>query len=177
MAAIQDLTNDSATETAIALSKAKLVQNFVGCVAFVVCGILIWCFNGSFQARVAGVFCAGFFGLCGLCSCLKLFDRRPGLIIDREGLVDNSSGIAAGRIPWNEITGIRLSCIERQEFLTIDTVDPQKYIRRGTFFHRMLNVGNNALVGGPINISSHSLDISLCELCRILEDAMTRYKV
>jgi hypothetical protein len=66
--------------------------------------------------RAVAVIGAGFAGLCACYASIKVFDRRPGLVIDKEGIVDNSSGVAVGRVPWHEITGARVARFKDSDF-------------------------------------------------------------
>jgi hypothetical protein len=166
----------------IRLSKRKVGLLLLGAVAFVAGSIWIWYIADS-QSRydplyMKGVAVAGasFFGLCGVYGCYKLFDTRPGLIIDDGGIVDNSSAVAAGRIPWNEVSGLKISEIAGQRFLVIEVINPQKYVEQGGFLMRMLNSANTKLTGSPINISSNSLSMDFDELVRILTRAFQKSK-
>ena len=109
-----------------------------------------------------------FFGFCGLYALAKVFDRRPGLVLDHEGIIDNSSALPAGRIRWDEITGIRMSDVQSQIFLTIDVVDARRFVERGGALRRFANRANMGLVGSAINISTNGLAISRVELARQL---------
>lgn len=173
---------NATAEVVIPVSKRKLVLLLVGSVAAVGASIWIWSIAET-QARfnpfyVRGVALAGaaFFGLCAVYGCIKAFDSRPGLIIDPEGLVDNSSAVAAGRIFWAEITGLKVSSVAGQRFLTITVVDPQKYVARGGVFKRMLNAANTKMTGSPINLSSNALRLKFEELVRLLTEAFDQYK-
>ena len=44
-----------------------------------------------------------FFGLCAIFIAKKLPDKTPGLIINNQGVTDNSSGVSVGLIPWDDI--------------------------------------------------------------------------
>ena len=48
------------------------------------------------------------FGSCGIYMIIKFFDKKPGLIINNEGIIDNSSAISAGLIKWGDITNINI---------------------------------------------------------------------
>lgn len=134
------------------------------CLAFVVDGIWMW-FDADHQddfnpycvkaVGIAGIIC---FGLCGIVGTVKLFDTKPGLIIDTDGIIDNSSGVSAGRIPWSDVTGITVTNILGQRLLTIAVIDPQKY------------------VGRPINITSNALKIRFDELHRLLIERFEQHK-
>src|SRR5262245_14098871 len=173
---------DATPEITIPQSKSKVALLLLGSAAFVGGSIWIWSVADS-QTRFSPLFLKGvagagvcFFGLCGLYGFVKLFDGRPGLIIDAEGIVDHSSAVAAGRIPWEEVTGIRVSEIAGQRFLVIEVVDPQKYVARGGFFKRMVNAANAKMTGSPINISANSLRLKFDDLLRVLTEALERHK-
>lgn len=117
-----------------------------------------------------------FFGLCAIYASFKLFDTRPGLIIDSQGLVDNSSAVAAGRIPWEEIIGLKISRLAGQRFITIEVLHPHRFIEGGSFFSRMLNAGNRKMTGSPINISSNSLRLNFDQLVDVLTEAFEKHK-
>jgi hypothetical protein len=166
----------------IPLSKGKLALLLLGSIAFVAGSIWIWSIADS-QTRynplyMKGVAIAGvsFFGLCGIYGCIKVFDGRPGLIVDDQGIVDNSSAVSAGRVPWEEIIGLRISEIAGQRILVIEVTDPQKYIERCGVFLRMLNAANTKMMGSPINISSNSLKVNFDDLVRRLTEAFERHR-
>lgn len=173
---------DGSTEVVIPLSKTKVALLIVGAVAFMAGSIWIWSIADT-QARfnplllkavaVAGVF---FFGLCAIYGCIKAFDARPGLIIDSEGIVDNSSAVAAGRILWHEVVGLKVSEMAGQRFITIEVVDPEKFTKRGSLLGRMLNSANAKMTGSPINISSNSLRMKFDELFQLLTAALEKHK-
>jgi hypothetical protein len=105
-----------------------------------------------------------------------LFDRKPGLIIDCQGLIDNFSAVAAGRIPWDEITGYRIASMHRQCMLVIDVTDPQKYEARGWRGRQWLNSLNTRIVGSPIVISANSLTIGFDKLEQVLAAAVAMHR-
>ncbi|MES1199699.1 MAG: STM3941 family protein, partial [Pseudomonadota bacterium] len=61
----------------------------------------------------------------------KLFDKRPGLVLSAEGIVDNSSGVAAGLIPWSDIEAFNVAEIRGNKFIVVLVKDPEKYLQRG----------------------------------------------
>lgn len=169
-------------EVVIALSKTKIILLCLCSFAFVAGSYWIWSIADA-QPRFNPLFCktiavagAIFFGLCGFCWSMKIFDGKPGLVIDNEGIVDNSSVAAAGRIHWDEINGIAVAGNGRQRFVVIDVTDPQKYVDRGGSLKRMLNAANLRFMGSPINVSSNSLNVSFDELLQLLTTAIEKYK-
>lgn len=58
--------------------------------------------------RAVGLLAVVFFGACFLAIVGVALRRGPGLVIDDEGIVEHTSGMAAGRVRWEEITQIQL---------------------------------------------------------------------
>jgi hypothetical protein len=170
-----------ADEIIIPQSKSNVILLLLGALAFVGASLWIW-FIADTQTRFNPLFVKGiaivgvvFFALCAFYSCVKVFDGKPGLIIDKEGIVDNSSAVAAGRIPWIEISELRVAEIAGQRFVTILVSDPQRYVGRSGSLRRMLNAANLKMTGSPINISSNSLAIKFDELQQVLKEAFEKH--
>ncbi len=135
-------------EKRIELSKVKVLLLTLGSLAFVALGAwLISLDSAAIAAQshrsplyVHGIGLASiiFFGLTGISSFKKLFDTRPGLVLNSSGIVDNSSAVAAGFVPWAEISGAEAIQIRRQRILAIKLKDPQKYIERGNKLKQIL---------------------------------------
>ena len=68
---------------------------------------------------------------------MKLFDKKPGLIFDAAGVVDNASGLSAGLIPWSEIIGAKTFTMRGQNMLIIEIKDPEKYLGRGNWLKKL----------------------------------------
>jgi len=167
----------SPTGLVIPLSKGKVVLGLLGAVAFVAVSVWIWSIaddqteHSPLIMKAVAIAGSSFFGLCALYGCFKLFDTRPGLIIDDQGIVDNSSAVAAGRILWGEVVTLNVS----KNFITIVVVDPQKFIARGNFLSRMLNAASTKMTGSPINIPSNSLGLKFDDLAQALTVAFGKH--
>ena len=172
------MDTNSPMQIEIPMSKSKVVMLILGAIAFVAGGIWLWLMaeeigrSHPLYVKIVAIACVLFFGLCAIYGSFKVFDARPGLIIDDQGIIDNSSGVAAGRIFWDEIIGLTVS----KKFITILVVNPEKFLARGNFLIKFLNMANMKLTGSPINISSHALAIKFDELVRILLTASAEYK-
>ena len=181
---------ESTDETIIELSKTKLVLLILGSCAFVVAGAWLlsvdaadirtgrsfrFFFNDPLVVRIAGVASILLFGLGGLYGLKKLFDKRPGLILNSSGIVDNASAVAAGFIPWSEVLGSGVLEIQKQKMLIIGVRDPQKYIARGSALKRSLNNANYKMSGSPISISSVTLKIDFSELVSLFNRYHQKY--
>ena len=177
------MISESTAGVSIPLSKTKNVLLFLGAVAFVVGSGWIWSIADT-QTRYSPLFAkavavvgASFFALCSIYASFKIFDSRPGLIIDSQGIVDNSSAVAAGRIFWHEINGLKISDIAGQRFITIEVVDAKIFVERGGFLRRTLNAVNTKMTGSPLSISSNSLRVNFDQLVFQLTEAFEQYKI
>lgn len=173
-------------ETLIELSKVKLVLLVIGAFLFVAVGI--WMLgledkeiasstrydDALFLTGLAWT-AIGFFGLCALIGIRKLFDQRPGLILSDKGIVDNSSGISAGVIPWEDVSGITQYQLQSQTFVSILVSDPEKYVLKGGLMKQLANRANMKMCGTPLNISSNSLKISHDELFELMSEYYQKY--
>lgn len=167
-------------EIVIPHSRTKLILLLIGALAFVAIGCWLWTadprtgYNPVYM-KCSAVLGIVFSGLCGIYICIRLFDRRPGFIIDDEGFIDNSSAVAAGRVPWSDILAIRTIEINLQPILVIYVADPQKYMERDGAFTRMLKRANLIMVGSPVTISTSGLNIHFNQLGQLLIEGVEKY--
>jgi hypothetical protein len=145
----------------IPISKGKLVKLICFCFLFLFIGT--WMLftkheTGNsvmdsalvkYGAAVLGIL----MGATGLVFFIrKLGDKKPGLIIDDNGITDNASGVAAGFIPWEDITHIYTTKVMNQEFIMIGVTNPEGYISRqpGALKRKMMKA-NMKSYGSPIS--------------------------
>jgi hypothetical protein len=154
----------------IPLKKRTSLVMALGAFAFVAVAAWQWSVADTHRtvdpllAKVVSLVAIGFFAVCGIYLVRRVFDTRPGLVLDRDGILDHSSGVAVGRIPWDDITNVKVSSIAGQAFVTIEVVDPGKYSARGGALRRKLHAANVRLTGSPINISASLLPVTLDEI-------------
>ena len=170
----------------IELSKVKVLLLIVGALAFVALGIWMlqldstWIesqrrFNSPALVHGVGVASIVFFGLCAVAAVMKLFDRKPGLVLSSTGILDNSSSASAGLIPWSEVQGFDVLKIQRQRLLIVKLVAPDKYVEVGSAVKRSLNRMNLKMCGSPIAITSNSLKINFDELLDVCNSYLSQY--
>jgi hypothetical protein len=183
-------TIETTDETVIELSRKKLVLLVLGSCGFVALGAWLLSldadeiragrsftlfFNEPTYVLVLGVAAILFFGACGVYGLLKMFDKKPGLVLNSEGIVDNASGAAVGFIPWNEVIGAGVYEIQKQKMLVIGVRDPQKYVERGGALKRWVNKANLGMTGSPVTISSVALKIDFAELVPLFDRYAQKY--
>ncbi len=171
-----------APDVVIPLKKHNLIAMAIGAMVFVVVGGWLWSVAETQPAvnprivKVVSLASIGFFGACAIYLVRKLFDPRPGLIVDGDGIVDHSSAAAVGRIAWADVTNVKINSIAGQEFVTIEVADPKKYTARGGFLSRKLHAANVRLTGSPINISANLLPVTLDEVMQTVAVKRARHR-
>lgn len=173
----------------IPLSKVKMTLLFIGALGFVAIGLWfmisppeshsnrrILLSNPIFLFFI-GAISVLFFGVCALFICKKLFDKKPGLIINEKGITDNSSALSLGLVLWVDIEGIKTVSANNQKFIILTLNNPQDYLGkvRNSLKAKSLKV-NYKWYGSPICISANSLQINHQELHKLLLDKMAEFK-
>lgn len=112
----------------------------------------------------------------------KLFDKQPGLILDEQGIFDNTSAFRFGLIPWSDISEIYASSIQaslasKQHFIALRLVDPEKYIlKEKNPIKKKLLQANARSLGSPIHISANGINIDHNELLIITKNYFEKYR-
>jgi hypothetical protein len=166
-------------EIIIPLSKSKLTLLMLGSIIFVGAGLWFLISPPEIKHPIFGnstlIFSAGlasiiFFGLMTFFYAKKLPDNKPGLIIGTDGIIDNSSGIAAGLIKWTDLENISVIEIHRQKLIMLFVKNPQDYIDRQTNgFQRKAMQMNYKMYKTPLSITSNGLKCNFSELLELLE--------
>lgn len=163
----------------IQLSKKKNLLALLGAAAFVAAGfILPGLYEGDPKEELVMVTSYAaiiFFGLCGLYILVKLFDSKPGLILDSEGIHDNSSAVAADLIRWKEIKGIEVDSVLLNKFIRIDLKDPEALIARHTGVKKWLMQMNYKQYDSPAFITSSTLNCKFTKLEKLLKEKLKQY--
>lgn len=117
--------------------------------------------------RAIGVLSAAFFGACGLALAGLVLRRGPGLVIDDVGIVEHTSGRAAGRLAWAEITAIRLVPGE-EGFVGLELADVEAHLDRLPPWRRWLLRSNMAAGSPPAAIHAAAIGQDAAALAALL---------
>ncbi len=162
----------------VSLSKKKIVFFIIAGLVFVIIGFfgalkpeyfLSPLFRNPDVIQISGIIGVCFFGLGLIFLLRKLTDNKPGLIIDQNGITDNTNATSVGLIEWNDITGIERRQVMSNKFLIIHTDVPEKYLSRAkNIISRKAMELNYKSYGSPISIISNSLKIDFEDLEKII---------
>lgn len=165
-------------------SLKKNILLLLGSMVFTIIGILFILYPNEFHRRsisnpefvtIIGITGVTFFGLGTIFLLLKLFDKKPGLIIDETGITDNTSLLSIGLIQWKDIKGIESVTINKSHLLFIKVHNPSDYISKGkTYIKRLAMKVNSKMYSSPISISASTLDIKFKDLQRLLRHRISK---
>lgn len=99
--------------------------------------------------RAMGVAATTFFGALTLAVGDLAVRPGPGLVIDDEGIVERTSGMAAGRVRWEEISALRIvRHANQQRVVGLDLHDVEAHMDRLAGWRRWL-LRTNMRTGWP----------------------------
>lgn len=166
----------------IPLSKNKIFRGIGISLLFVVLGCFLNTTIADQQERIdpqllkgVGILSIVFFGAIGGFSIIKAFDKSPGLVINEQGLFDNSSATSVGLIPWSTIKGIKTEQIKSTKFMLIFVENSEIYINKAKGFKKLLLKGNLSMYGTPIGISTTTMLYNFDALEKLVTDCIKHY--
>ncbi|MDX6692997.1 MAG: hypothetical protein QOF02_600 [Blastocatellia bacterium] len=173
-------------EKIIEQSKRKLLLYLLGACIFMAVGVWMFSmddasieahrrFNNPLYVHGVGLAAIIMSAPVGALVVRKLFDSKPGVVFNSAGVLDNSSGVSTGFIPWSDITGAEVLQIQRQRMLIVRVVNPEKYLEAGNALKRALNRQSYKSYGSPISITAGTLKISFEELQATFNEYLSKY--
>ncbi|WP_141211409.1 STM3941 family protein [Rhodoferax sp. TH121] len=115
--------------------------------------------------------CLIFCGACVSSFARQLFDSRPRLVLNDEGVFDRTLGV--GVIPWSEITGATLRSVNRNYFVCLELRNPEQWTARMSLLKRAMASANKVLGFGALNLNLSALAVDPMEVyAHVLERAV-----
>jgi len=171
----------------IPLSKSKMYFGFASSILFIILGI--WLITSAYNieresmlsnpmTRMSiGIMNIIFFGAAGIIGLKKLLDKSPGLVIDKNGIVDNSHGGSLGLIKWADIKGISTQGMMGTKFLLIHVNNPEHYIEKANGrVKKKVVQANMKMYGTPFSIVSNTLTYDFSKLEALVNAEWEKYK-
>lgn len=124
-----------------------------------------------------------FFGFTFFFYLFRIFSRKPSIILNDEGIMDNSTFGSTGLIKWEDIKEVKIYDFEvknqygecKQKFLGIVPKDFNKLIESKKWVKNKFLRLNQNYVGAPINIPQNIIKISLEDLEKEIKKRLRSY--
>ncbi len=121
-------------ELIVEQSMPKTLLMFVGSIMFVTLGIIFINLEPhDVFVVVVSCFSIIFFGICGYFILNKLLNPKPVMIIDKDGITDNSTMFAVGFIPWENISQVDMITFGGNKMITIKLFNEDKILKDLSF--------------------------------------------
>ncbi|MEJ5106674.1 STM3941 family protein [Chryseobacterium sp. MYb328] len=168
-------------------SNKKVLLSIIGCLVFVILGILFIVvphifitrlINNTLLIQFIGLVAVFFFGFILIIMVKKrLFDKNMGIIVNEEGIIDNSSFVGVGLIKWDDIISIEKSNVASVNFLFIKVKNPEGYINISNGIKSKLLKANYRSYGTPISISSNFVYCNFTQLEDMILSSFEKYRM
>lgn len=138
--------------------------------------------SDRFTRSIIGIAGLLFSGIITFHFIKKLFQSKPALIIDNDGLIDHSSAFTVGRVYWNEIFAIEetvfsTSAFSKEKTIAIILCDPNAFVEKyNSKFAKKIMELNNKTLSTPYHISSRALAIRHDELLALLQKCLIEHQ-
>ena len=150
--------------------KGKIAVLTIGSIVFVVSAISL-CVNAEAQttmspedARIGGIAAGLFFSLTAVYGVMNLRNKKPGLVINNEGITNNSNNTGGMLVKWSDVTEVVRKTVKGDEFLLLMISNPNDYLAKSSGVSKMWLTANHKLYGTPFSISTKTLKTNLDEL-------------
>lgn len=163
-------------------SKSKLFSYFLLSLAFVAGGIWVWGVADDYtgfkhwKALIGAVICVPFFGLGVVVFGFKLFDTRPGLILNDQGI--HRLGVFGFQpvIRWEHITHCSVTQVKRTTILLIHVDNAEEVLTHLSPIARWSQRLALDQFGTPFSVSSNNLRINIEELKELIENGVAAHR-
>ena len=125
----------------------------------------------DFQLTAAVAVAAVVLFACGL-VLQQASRKKPGLVIDDQGITDNSNFLAVGFIPKKDILSIKEASGDfNRPMVVVMLVNPDEYVNKKPRYVESLRYLRNHF-GSPVVINPVNLEIDAQMLLTLLQDRM-----
>lgn len=122
---------------------------------------------------ISGTVAALFFGGSLVVYSTKLFQRKPGFVVDHEGLIDQADAGSCGRVYWSEIQGLRLGGRTGQGLVLLQPGHPNTIIPDAGPVTQLFLRFNQWRFGTPLVLSTTTLEIDPPKLFQLIKENHT----
>lgn len=111
-----------------------------------------------------------FFGLGGLLIFFNMLTSKPALIINSDGIINNSHVGGGYLIRWKNIKSLRIISINKQRMIEIDLKDDEEIYQQVNFLVRKWMKLNGRFMGTPTFIPAVLIKMNLEDVLSIIRE-------
>jgi hypothetical protein len=164
----------------IPFSKWKLLLAVAASALFVVLGIFllfIWSeeagSSNPMAKKIIGGILIVFFGAVSAFGFVKMLSKKCALLINDEGIIDNTTASSFGLIKWKNITGFKIEEMMSRQYLVIQVNNGEEMIEKSKGMVRKTMKMNFSMYLTPYAIPSTVVNYKLVDLINLLEKRLS----
>lgn len=100
----------------------------------------------------------------------KIISKKPGLVLDNMGVLDNANLSETGIIPWNNISQVNMVNHQHSYFIILHLKNTDSILNKLQSTRLRLAKNNIQAFGSPVAINVSNLKIDRFELLKILNN-------
>ena len=164
------------TEVKIPKHKLRQLGIFLVSLLFVYIGYRM--INSEFRssrmspgtATVFGYLGIAFFGLIGLLVFFNMLTLKPALILNKNGIINNSHLGGGYLIRWGNIKTVKIISIDKQRMIKITLRNDEEIYQQVNFLARKMMKVNGRFMGTPTFIPSVMIKMNLDDVLLIIKE-------
>ena len=170
----------------IPFSKTNVAILFMGSIGFMLLGISFLIFPQLLPFAIfsepeifwiIGIMSIVFFGVSAVLIAPKLFDRKAGLQINDQGIVDNTNLASIGLIEWDDIRSVKMRKVASARILMLLTDQPNKYIDKAkNGISKRTMQANYKMYGSPLAITASALQMNFADLEQLVLSELRQHR-
>jgi hypothetical protein len=151
---------------------------FITCILIVIypSSLISVVFRSKYIILVAGLFGALTSGLFLYLLSINLFSSKIGLVINNQGILNNTDYVNIGLIKWTDILEIKIKEFGKGKYLLLNLKNEKTYIENtGNYFSKLLLYYNRLQYNTIVHINYKFLESSFEELENILQNGVNEF--
>ena len=120
--------------------------------------------------KIIGAIGIIFFGACLIFIIKRFIKPKDILVIDQNGILDNSTAVSIGFIPWNEIKSVYINRVFTETFICVEVENIEEKLKGLSFFKRNMIKFNLKMGNAPVSITLNSTNYKPEEVLEIIKN-------
>ena len=105
----------------------------------------------------------------------KLKNESPGLIVNSQGIIENSSFFPVGLIHWNDVISLYVQQARSSRWLMIQVRDPERYFNQDNYLIHAFQWLNSIFGGSSFFLSAGLIEIDFDEMVELMREYHKKY--
>jgi len=115
------------------------------------------------------------FGFMAIANIRKMMGKKHGVILNAEGITDDTNLFSVGFVPWEDILEFKLRRGRNSKWISVKVKNPNHYINRASFLKQAGLMCNHSVGITPVCITTAQLEVSSEELLALCNEYLEKH--